>query len=211
VSIQAIFLGAPGSGKGTQAKNLVMDLNFNHVSTGDLLRAEVEKATDLGKRVSDIMSRGALVSDEIVLELLKNNCDLSNGAYIFDGFPRTIDQAKALDEVVLKDFPSKAIYFDISLDVLKERLVNRRTCGDCGAIYNLVYKSPKTDGKCDLCDGPLVHRKDDTEEAVGNRLNVFKETIDPILEYYEQKQRLIRVDAGLKPAEILEKVKVALE
>ena len=211
MSIQAIFLGAPGSGKGTQAKNLVMDLNFNHVSTGDLLRAEVEKATDLGKRVSDIMSRGALVSDEIVLELLKNNCDLSNGAYIFDGFPRTIDQAKALDEVVLKDFPSKAIYFDISLDVLKERLVNRRTCGDCGAIYNLVYKSPKTDGKCDLCDGPLVHRKDDTEEAVGNRLNVFKETIDPILEYYEQKQRLIRVDAGLKPAEILEKVKVALE
>jgi adenylate kinase len=211
VSIQAIFLGAPGSGKGTQAKNLVMDLNFNHVSTGDLLRAEVEKATDLGKRVSDIMSRGALVSDEIVLELLKNNCDLSNGAYIFDGFPRTIDQAKALDEVVLKDFPSKAIYFDISLDVLKERLVNRRTCGDCGAIYNLVYKSPKTDGKCDLCDGPLVHRKDDTEEAVGNRLNVFKETIDPILEYYEQKQRLIRVDAGLKPSEILEKVKVALE
>ncbi len=211
MSIQAIFLGAPGSGKGTQAKNLVMDLNFNHVSTGDLLRAEVEKATDLGKRVSDIMSRGALVSDEIVLELLKNNCDLSNGAYIFDGFPRTIDQAKALDEVVLKDFPSKAIYFDISLDVLKERLVNRRTCGDCGAIYNLVYKSPKTDGKCDLCDGPLVDRKDDTEEAVGNRLNVFKETIDPILEYYEQKQRLIRVDAGLKPAEILEKVKVALE
>ncbi|MFZ8934600.1 MAG: adenylate kinase family protein [Bacteriovoracaceae bacterium] len=207
---QAIFLGAPGSGKGTQAKNLVEDLGFNHVSTGDLLRAEVQKESELGKKVSDIMGRGALVSDEIVLELLKNNCDLTNGAYIFDGFPRTIDQAKALDEVVLGDFPSKAIYFDIDLDVLKERLVNRRTCGSCGAIYNLIHKAPKTEGKCDLCGGDLVHRKDDTEEAVGNRLNVFKETIDPILEYYQGKNKLVRVDAGLKPLEILEKVKAAL-
>ncbi len=211
MATQAIFLGAPGSGKGTQAKNLVDQMQFNHVSTGDLLRAEVAKESELGKKVSDIMSRGALVSDEIVLELLKNNCDLSHGAYIFDGFPRTLEQAKALDEVVLKDFPSTAVYFEIDLNVLKERLVNRRTCGDCGAIYNLVHKAPKSEGKCDLCGGDLQHRKDDTEEAVGNRLNVFKETIEPILAYYEGQNRLKRVDAGSKPAEIFEELKSALE
>lgn len=210
MTTQVIFLGAPGSGKGTQAKNLVSELSYNHVSTGDLLRAEVAKGSDLGNRVSEIMKSGGLVSDEIVLELLKNNCDLAKGSYIFDGFPRTLAQAKSLDEVVLGDAPSKAIYFDIDLDVLKERLVNRRTCGSCGAIYNMISKPSKTEGKCDQCEGELVHRKDDTEEAVGNRLKVFKETIDPILEYYDSMGRLKRVEAGDRPADIFEKIKNTL-
>ena len=194
---QLILLGAPGSGKGTQAARLVSDLGYLHLSTGDLLRKETSSGSELGKRVTEIMNSGALVDDNTVLELLNANTDLGSGSYIFDGFPRNIEQAKSLDEVVLKDTKALAIYFDIDLDQLAARLVNRRTCGDCGEIYNLLSKPPKTEGKCDNCGGDkLNQRKDDNEETVKNRLDVFKSTITPVLEYYESKGTLKRVDAS---------------
>ncbi len=208
---QLILLGAPGSGKGTQAKELVMSLEYNHLSTGDLLRTEIEKKSDLGNRVAAIMDAGDLVADDIVLELLKANCDLNSSHYIFDGFPRNIEQAKALDAVVLGDCPKLAIYFDINLGVLLERIVNRRTCSKCGEIYNLISKSPKVDGKCDSCDGSLIHRKDDNKSTVENRLEVYKSAIDPVLEYYESQNKLVRLDASKNSSEIFDQLKESLK
>ncbi len=208
---QVIFLGAPGSGKGTQAKLLVADCGFNHLSTGDLLRAEVAKESELGLKVKNIMENGELVGDDIVLELLKINCDLTGSQYLFDGFPRNLAQAQALDEAVLNGTESVAVYLDLDLDVLLERLVNRRTCGDCGAIYNLVHSAPKTEGTCDKCGGTnLVHRDDDKAEAVSKRLEVFKTTITPVLEYYEQKGNLRRVDASQNMDQVLVQMKETL-
>ncbi len=205
---QLILLGAPGSGKGTQAARLVSDMGYNHISTGDLLRNEIAKNSELGQKVQGIMTRGELVDDTTVLELLNANCDLSSGSYIFDGFPRNIDQAKSLDEVVIKDANHTALYFDIDLDVLAQRLVNRRTCGDCGEIYNLISKAPKVEGVCDKCQGTsLNQRKDDNEESVKTRLGVFKSTIEPVLEYYEGKGALKRVNASAPSAEVFEEVK----
>lgn len=205
---QLILLGAPGSGKGTQASRLVESLKYGHLSTGDLLRKEIKSESDLGKRVQSILAAGELVDNDTVLELLSSNCDLNNSFYIFDGYPRNIDQAKALDEVVLKGAPSRAIYFHIDLDILAQRLVNRRTCGGCGEIYNLISKPPKEEGVCDKCGSTdLQQRKDDNEETVLTRLNVFKETIDPILEYYQSLGRLEKIDAAGDPVGVFEQIK----
>lgn len=205
---QLILLGPPGSGKGTQAARLVSDLGYKHISTGDLLRNEIAKKSELGEKVQGIMTRGELVDDNTVLELLNANCDLSTGSYIFDGFPRNLDQAKSLDSEVIKDVDHLAIYFDIDLELLAQRLVNRRTCGDCGEIYNLLSKAPKTEGTCDKCGGTnLKQRKDDNEESVKTRLGVFKSTIEPVLSYYEERGALKRIKASAGSAEVFEEVK----
>ncbi len=206
-----IFLGAPGSGKGTQAKLMVSECGYNHLSTGDLLRAEVAKQSPLGLKAKEIMKSGALVSDDLVLELLKINCDLDKHNYVFDGFPRNMAQAKALEEVVLKGHESLAMYFFIDLNLLKERLVNRRACPGCGSIYNLISTPPKAENVCDKCGHKgLVHREDDKEEAVVNRLKVFESTITPVLDYYESKGVLRRVDASKRVDEIFSEVKKVL-
>ena len=209
---QLILLGAPGSGKGTQASNLVAQLGYGHLSTGDLLRKEISSSSDLGKKVQDIMNAGNLVDDMTVLELLNANCDVATRAYIFDGFPRNGEQAKLLDDHVLKGAKSKAIYFEIDLDDLAARLINRRTCGDCGEIYNLLSKAPKISGVCDKCGSKnLVQRKDDNEETVKTRLNVFKETIEPVLSYYEASARLVRLDASRDSETVFNSLKKLVE
>ena len=193
---QLILLGAPGAGKGTQAARLVSEFGYNHISTGDLLRGEIAKGSDLGKRVKAIMDAGDLVDDATVLELLKANCDLENKAYIFDGFPRNIEQAKALDSEVLKGIKAKAVYFEMDLEVLVERISNRRIAPKSGEIYNLISKPPKTEGKCDVSGEDLIQRKDDNEETVRNRMNIFKETNGPVVDYYEGQGTLSRLDAS---------------
>lgn len=204
---QLILLGAPGSGKGTQAKNLVEKHDYKHVSTGDLLRFEIAKGTDLGNKVKAIMDAGDLVDDQTVLELLNANCSLDSKAYIFDGYPRNLEQSKALDEHVLKGAESKAVYFDIDLEILIERIINRRVAPKSGEIYNLITRPPKVSGKCDVSGEDLVHRKDDNEETVRNRMNVFKENIDPVLDYYESAGRLVRIDASLSSNEVYNQLK----
>ncbi|MCF8059111.1 MAG: nucleoside monophosphate kinase [Bacteriovoracaceae bacterium] len=204
---QLILLGAPGSGKGTQAARLVAELHYNHISTGDLLRKEIKSESELGKKVQGIMNSGKLVDDNTVLELLNANCDLSQNAYIFDGFPRNHDQAKALDEVVLKKSKSRAVYFNIDLEKLAARLTNRRTCSGCGEIFNLLSKAPAKEGVCDLCGKSLTQRKDDNEETVKTRLQVFKETIDPVLAHYEESGRLARIDASQNPDDVFAALK----
>ncbi len=202
-----ILIGAPGSGKGTQASKLVADGGFRHVSTGDLLRSEIAKKSDLGFEVKKVMDSGQLVSDELVIRLLQANIDLSKYNYIFDGYPRNIVQAQTLDREVLKGSSSLAVYFDINPNKLVERLANRRTCKNCGSIYNLVTKKPKIMGVCDECGASdLVQRPDDKEEVITNRLKVFSETVNPVLSYYQSHGRLVTVDAEANVEEIYTKI-----
>jgi len=191
-----IFIGAPGSGKGTQSNKLVAEKGFNHISTGDLLRAEIAKQTALGIEVKKVMDAGQLVSDDLVIRLLQANIDVTRSQYIFDGYPRNLAQAETLDKEVLKGAPSVAVHFNIDMDKLVERLTNRRTCKNCGAIYNLISKQPKVMGVCDKCGSTdLVQRADDKAEVITNRLQVFQDTVNPVLKYYQDLGRLITVDA----------------
>lgn len=201
-----IFIGAPGSGKGTQASRFVAE-GLKHISTGDLLRGEIAKGTALGLEVKKVMDSGALVSDDLVIRLLQANIDLVGSQYIFDGYPRNIAQAQTLDKEVLKSAPSTAVYFDIDMGKLVERLTNRRTCKTCGAIYNLISTKPKITGVCDKCGGTdLVQRADDKEEVISNRLKVFQDTVNPVLKYYQDLGRLMRVDAEQSPDAIFKQI-----
>lgn len=205
-----IILGAPGSGKGTQAANLV-EKGFKHISTGDLLRSEIAKGTELGQKVSGIISRGDLVDDNTVMALLKANCDVDKVSYIFDGFPRNIAQVEMLEAELLQGRKTLAVYFKIDLGVLIARVVNRRTCGSCGEIYNLSTKAPRVANVCDKCGSKdsLKQRKDDTEDVVSNRLKIFADSVDPMLAFYKSKGALVEIDASKQEKDVfseLEKV-----
>lgn len=193
-----IILGAPGSGKGTQAAKLI-EKGYKHISTGDLLRSEIAKGTELGQKVSGIISRGDLVDDNTVMALLKANCDVDKVSYIFDGFPRNIAQAEMLEAELLQGRKTLAVYFNIDLGVLTDRVVNRRTCSNCGEIYNLTTKAPRVQNVCDKCgaQNTLTQRKDDTVEVVSNRLKIFADTVDPMLAFYKAKGALVEIDASL--------------
>lgn len=191
-----VFIGAPGSGKGTQAAKLVAEKGCKHISTGDLLRAEIAKGSELGKQVKAVLDAGALVSDDLVIKLIHANADLDKNSYIFDGYPRNLVQAETLDREVLKGRPSLAIYFEIDLQKLISRLTNRRTCKDCGAIYNLVSQAPQRAGVCDKCGSTnMVHREDDKEEVIKKRMDVFTQNTQPVLDYYNRANRLMTVNA----------------
>lgn len=207
-NVNLIFLGAPGSGKGTQSSKFVSSCDYKHVSTGDLLRNEINKKSELGLEVQKVMDMGNLVSDDLVVKLLKSNLDLENRLYIFDGYPRNLNQAKTLDNEVLGGKPSLAIYFKIDPSKLIERLTNRRTCKNCGTIYNLISKPPKINGVCDKCgSSDLKQRDDDKKEVISNRLNVFENTIGPVIQYYQDLNRLIEVDAQDSEADIFNKIR----
>lgn len=193
---QLIFLGAPGSGKGTQAYRLVKEHGLSHVSTGDLLRDEIKKDTPLGQKVKGIIDGGNLVDDLTVLELLQANCDLEAKRYIFDGFPRNAEQSRLLEDHIIQGRPAKAIYFETDLEELTQRIVNRRVAPGSGEIYNLLTKPPKIEGKCDVSGEELVHRHDDNEEVVKRRMEVFNESLGPILDFYSTKNQLFKVDAS---------------
>lgn len=204
---QLIILGAPGSGKGTQAANLVAK-GFKHVSTGELLRSEIAKGSQLGQKVSGIIARGDLVDDKTVMALLKANCDVDKVSYIFDGFPRNIAQAEMLEAELLHGRKTLAVYFKIDLGILINRVVNRRTCENCGEIYNLTTKAPRVADVCDKCGaaGTLKQRKDDTQEVVANRLKIFSETVEPMLAFYRSKGTLIVIDASMQEKKIFDEL-----
>lgn len=190
-----VFIGAPGSGKGTQSAKFKTELGFHHVSTGDLLRAEIAKNSELGQRVKSVMESGQLVSDDLVVELLKANIDLEKNLYIFDGYPRNIAQAKTLDEKILNNTSYLAVYFKLNTEKLVERLTNRRVSSDGKHIYNLKTNPPKVAGICDVTGEKLVHRDDDKEEVIRARMKVFEETSGPLLDFYAKKGYLVEVDA----------------
>ncbi len=197
--MKLILLGAPGAGKGTVAKLLTKMDGSVQISTGDILRAAVAAGTELGKKAEAAMKAGDLVSDDLIMgimgERLKED-DCKNG-YLLDGFPRTIPQAEAL-KVLLADMGETldaVVNIDVPRDVILDRLTTRRTCTDCGEIYNVKSNPPKVEGVCDKCGGPVVQRDDETEEAISNRLDVYNEKTAPLAGFYEKEGMLLTVEA----------------
>ncbi len=195
--MRIVLLGAPGSGKGTQAKILQSLLGWTQISTGDLLRAAVKAETELGLKAKAAMDAGELVTDEIVIGLTREKVIESKGGCILDGFPRNISQAEALENVLDElDKPlDEAVLLDIDFDVLLKRLTGRRTCKDCGQMFNVYFSAPKVEGICDKCSGELMHRADDNEETIGNRLKVYQEQTAPLIEFYKANDKLTTIDA----------------
>lgn len=192
--MRIVLLGAPGSGKGTQAKQLVDKYNIPQISTGDLLRAAVSAGTDLGKRAKATMDAGQLVTDDIVLGIIQERLtepDSKNG-FILDGFPRNIPQAQSLDAMLARAGKSLqlSLLVDVDTEVLMKRITGRRTCGSCGAIYNIYFSPPREPGKCDKCGGVLQHRSDDNESTVRNRLQVYEQQTAPLVSYYKAQGKL---------------------
>ncbi len=192
-----IFLGAPGAGKGTGANGLLERESLVHISTGDILRAEIKNGTELGKSASVLMEKGELVPDEIVAGMVKSRLkqpDCQNG-FILDGFPRTIKQAELLEEA-LNEIGKKidaVIYFDISDDILLKRLTARVSCKQCGRIYNKIFVPPKKENICDDCGIELFQRPDDSLETAKDRLKVFYESTQPLIDYYKEKDLLTSI------------------
>ena len=192
--MRIVLLGAPGSGKGTQAKLLVEKYNIPQISTGDLLREAVAAGTDLGKKAKAAMDAGQLVTDDIVLGIIQERLGQSDAkaGFILDGFPRNIPQAQALDAMLARSGQpiQLALLVDVDTEVLMKRITGRRTCGSCGAIYNIYFSPPKEPGKCDKCGGALQHRSDDNEATVRNRLSVYEQQTSPLASYYRAQGKL---------------------
>ena len=197
-----VLLGAPGSGKGTVAEVLSQNLKLAHISTGDLFRENLKNETELGKEAKSYMDKGELVPDDVTVKMLEQRMeepDIANGV-ILDGFPRTVNQAIILDKLLEKKGISidMALNIDVPFDEIVKRIANRRSCKGCSAIYNIEFNPPKQEGKCDKCGGELYQREDQKPEVVQNRLEVYKNTADEIIKYYEEKNILRTEKAGDK-------------
>ena len=189
------MLGAPGAGKGTQAKKIVAEFGIPQISTGDILRKAVADGTPLGTEAKKYMEAGQLVPDEVVIGLMKERLkddDCKNG-FILDGFPRTVEQAEALGEITDID---AVISIDVNMNSLVERITGRRSCSKCGAVYHIKFNPPKKEGICDACGGPLVQREDDKEETVRKRLDTYMRQTSPLIDYYDRKGILKPVDGN---------------
>lgn len=210
-----IFLGAPGSGKGTQAEMLAKKLNIPTISTGEALRKEVELQSEIGKEAKSFMETGKLVPDEIVVGIIKNRVimdDCQNG-FILDGFPRNINQALVLDEMLslINKKIDVVFNFDIDEDVLVKRISGRFSCKDCGAVYNRYFKMPVKEGVCDGCGSDqFMSRSDDNESTVKSRLEVYHESTSKLIEYFVKKNLLISVNAVKSLALVFEELNMAI-
>ena len=192
--MKLILLGAPGAGKGTQAEIISQKYNIPTISTGNIIRAALKNGTEMGLKAKSFIDTGNLVPDDVVIGIIKerlSESDCENG-YILDGFPRTIPQAEALDELGF-DIDA-ALSIEVADEEIVKRMSGRRVCEKCGASYHTEYKKPTVEGKCNLCDGNLVIRKDDEPETVKNRLNVYHEQTEPLKDYYKSCGKLLCVE-----------------
>lgn len=202
--MKIIMLGAPGAGKGTQADKICAKYNIPHISTGDIFRANIKNNTELGQKAKSYMDKGELVPDELVIDLVVDRIkadDCTNG-YVLDGFPRTIPQAEALDAALaaINDKVDYAINVEVPDENIINRMSGRRACVACGATYHIVHIPTKVEGVCDKCGAELILRDDDKPETVKNRLNVYHEQTQPLIDYYTAKNILHEVD-GTKAME----------
>ena len=211
--MKLILLGAPGAGKGTVAKLLTKMDGSVQISTGDILRGAVAAGTELGKQAEADMKAGDLVSDDLIMGIMEERLkeDDCKAGYLLDGFPRTIPQAEAL-KVLLDKMGEKldfAVEIDVPREVILDRLTTRRTCSDCGEIYNVKSNPPKQEGVCDKCGGAVVQRDDETEEAITNRLNVYNDQTAPLVDFYKNEGMLLSVQATSSDA-VIEAIKEKL-
>ena len=210
------IMGAPGSGKGTFSSKIKEEYNLNHLSTGDIFRANISQGTELGLQAKAYAEQGKLVPDEITNKMVKDYLatlsDKKNG-YLLDGYPRTLDQAKAFEEMT--DGTDLAVdvilAMDVPTDVLTRRITGRRTCKECGEIYNIYSKPTKVEGVCDRCGGELTQRKDDNEESLKVRLDEYSNNTEPVIDYYEKKNMVSHINADASMDEIWSSVKEALK
>lgn len=202
---RAVFLGGPGAGKGTQAKRLASAGGIAHISTGDMLRAQVAAGSPLGKQARDFMDQGKLVPDDLIIAMVRARIAEpdAKSAWILDGFPRTLPQAEALDRMLGTtggDAITHVVYFRVADDVLVARLSGRRTCSKCGAIWHVETRPTRVASVCDTCGGALVQRDDDRPEAIQKRLQEFHRlTAEPLRSYYHKQGKLREIDANRSP------------
>lgn len=204
--MKIIMLGAPGAGKGTQAKKIAEKYKIPHISTGDIFRANIKNGTELGNKAKTYMDQGLLVPDELVVDLVVDRVkqdDCVNG-YVLDGFPRTIPQAEALDAALnaIGETIDYAINVEVPDENIIRRMSGRRACVGCGATYHLVHIPPKTEGICDTCGNELILRDDDKPETVEKRLNVYHDQTQPLIDYYTNKNVLVEVDGTVDMADV---------
>ena len=207
--MKIILLGPPGAGKGTQAKSISNRYSIPHISTGDIFRKNISENTALGIEAKKYMDNGQLVPDEVTINMVKDrlqDSDCKNG-YLLDSFPRTVSQAEALQEFLegRNESLDCALLIDVPRDFILERMTGRRVCPSCGASYHIKF-NPAKDGKCELCGSEVVQRKDDTAETVAERLDVYENQTQPLIDYYKQKKLLSQVDGTKAINEVFEQI-----
>ncbi|MFA6093030.1 MAG: adenylate kinase [Elusimicrobiota bacterium] len=210
--LRLVLLGAPGVGKGTQAKALCDRYRWGHLSTGNIFRAEVSSGTPLGRKVGDYMKRGVLVPDETVIEVVAAKLDAIDGGWLLDGFPRTLEQAQALDKYLSSN--GRQIDLVVSLEAKIEeivrRLSGRRSCA-CGEVYNVFSRPARAEGVCDKCGAKLTQREDDSEAVVRKRMMVYEDLTRPLISYYRSSTDFVEVDGGLSAQEVSGRVAAVVE
>lgn len=198
-----VLLGSPGSGKGTQSKRLAEAYGFKHLSTGDIFRAEIAEKTALGEKAQDYVKSGKLVPDAIVVEMVAGKL-VPGGKYLLDGFPRTVEQAEALDRMLkgMKTSVDQVVYLTLPKEEAVRRMSSRRVCTGCGEVYNSISRPTQADGVCDKCSSKVVQREDDSEATAAKRLMVFEDLTQPLVSYYKGESLLVEVDADRKPEQV---------
>lgn len=215
MQLKLVLLGPPGAGKGTQASEIVKKYDVPHISTGDIFRKNIGEGTELGIEAKGYMDKGLLVPDELVVAIVKDRLaesDCKEG-FLLDGFPRTVDQADALDSELknLNYALDRVVNIEVDSEALIERAVGRRICKSCGATYHISFNKPNEEGKCDLCGGELFQRSDDTEETVTNRIKVYLEQTEPLIEYYTQKGIIANINGDQDIKKVFADIEKALE
>ena len=214
--LNILIMGGPGAGKGTMSAKIVEKFNVCHISTGDIFRSEIGNQTELGMMAKSYMDKGLLVPDEVTNQMVKSyleNLEDKKNGFLLDGYPRTIDQAKAFD--ALSEGSDLAIdtviAMELDFSVLSGRITGRRLCRNCGEIYHMVTKPPKQEGVCDNCGGELYQRKDDTEESLKVRLDEYSRQTEPVLDFYEKKGLVKHINADQPIEKVWQDVQAALE
>jgi len=208
--VKIVLLGPPGAGKGTQAKSISNRYSIPHISTGDIFRSNISENTPLGVEAKKYMDNGQLVPDEVTINMVKDRLqqdDCKNG-YLLDGFPRTVHQAEALQEF-LQERQEKidtALLIEVPMNFILERMTGRRVCPSCGASYHMKFNPTKTQGKCDVCGSDVIQRKDDSEETVNERLDVYQRQTQPLIDFYKERNQLSVVDGTKAINEVFQSI-----
>lgn len=208
--MKIVLLGPPGAGKGTQAKSISNRYSIPHISTGDIFRSNISENTPLGVEAKKYMDNGQLVPDEVTINMVKDRLqqdDCKNG-YLLDGFPRTVHQAEALQEFLQErqEGIDTALLIEVPMNFILERMTGRRVCPSCGASYHMKFNPTKVQGKCDICGSDVIQRKDDSEETVNERLDVYQRQTQPLIDFYKERNQLSVVDGTKAINEVFESI-----